>query len=101
MKVRLSHPKPADLGLTAKEGAVLRALKTPAEIQEFVIDGLHANFEYQGDTLRSVRGDQGSHQGRLIDLQPQSDAIHIQATPAALRPNAAGRASQQTALGLK
>src|SRR5260370_38993409 len=53
--VRLKHPKPADLGLTAKEGAVLRALKTPEQIQEFVI-GLHANFEQGGDTLRSVRG---------------------------------------------
>ena len=31
------------------------ALTTPWRIQEFVI-GLHANFEEEGDTLRSVRG---------------------------------------------
>ena len=43
--VRLAHPKPADLGLSAKEGAVLRALRTPEQIQEFVIGGLRANFE--------------------------------------------------------
>jgi len=34
---------------------VLRALRTPEDIQQFVI-GLHANFEEEGDTLRSVRG---------------------------------------------
>jgi len=63
---QLNHPKPADLGLTATEGAVLRALKTPAEIQEFVI-GLHANFEYQGDTLRSVRGVLKHRQAHCIE----------------------------------
>ncbi|MBM3646607.1 MAG: hypothetical protein FJX11_02325 [Alphaproteobacteria bacterium] len=55
MLVRKRHPKPADLGLTADEGRVLRTLSTPQRIQEFVI-GLHANFEEEGDTLRSVRG---------------------------------------------
>ena len=33
----------------------MRALTTPERIQEFVI-GLSANFEEEGDTLRSVRG---------------------------------------------
>ena len=66
MKVRLKHPRPADLGLTAKEGAVLRALKTPEQIQEFVI-GLHANFEQQGDTLRSVRGVLKHRQAHCIE----------------------------------
>ena len=67
MKVRSRHPKPADLGLTAKEGAVLRALKTPADIQEFVVGGLGANFEYQGDTLRSVRGVLKHRQAHCIE----------------------------------
>jgi len=49
------RPKPADLGLTAEEGRILRSLRTPRKIQEFII-GLHANFEEEGDTLRSVRG---------------------------------------------
>ena len=49
------RPTPADLGLTAEEGRTLRALRTPQRIQEFVI-GLGANFEEEGDTLRSVRG---------------------------------------------
>src|SRR5262249_33659386 len=66
VKVRLSRPKPADLGLTAKEGAVLRALRTPGEIQEFVI-GLHANFEFAGDTLRSVRGVLKHRQAHCIE----------------------------------
>jgi hypothetical protein len=55
MLVRKRRPTPADLGLTSEEGRVLRPLTTPKRIQEFVI-GLHANFEEQGDTLRSVRG---------------------------------------------
>jgi len=63
---RLNHPKPADLGLTAKEGAVLGALKTPAEVQQFVI-GLHANFEFEGDTLRSVRGVLKHRQAHCIE----------------------------------
>src|SRR5438093_9221741 len=54
MLVRKRHPKPADLGLSAEEGRVLRALTTPRRVQEFVV-GLHANFEEAGDTLRSVR----------------------------------------------
>jgi hypothetical protein len=55
MPVRKRHPTPADLGLTADEGRVLGALATPQHVQEFVV-GLHANFEEEGDTLRSVRG---------------------------------------------
>jgi hypothetical protein len=43
------------VGLTAEEGRILRALKTPERVQEFVV-GLHANFEEGGDTLRSVHG---------------------------------------------
>jgi hypothetical protein len=53
--LRLRRPAPAQIGLTDEEGAVLRALSTPEDIQQFVI-GLHANFEEEGDTLRSVRG---------------------------------------------
>ena len=53
--MRLTKPTPAQLGLTADEGRILRALGTPARIQQFVI-GLAANFEPNGDTLRSVRG---------------------------------------------
>jgi hypothetical protein len=49
------RPKPSDLGLTAEEGRILRALRTPQQIQQFVI-GLSANFEEEGDTLRSVQG---------------------------------------------
>jgi hypothetical protein len=55
MRVRNHRPTPAQLGLTAEEGRILRALTTPQQIQEFVV-GLHANFEEGGDTLRSVRG---------------------------------------------
>jgi len=55
MLVRKRRPTPADLGLTAEEGRALRPLGTPRRIQEFVI-GLGANFEEEGDTLRSVRG---------------------------------------------
>jgi hypothetical protein len=53
--VRSRRPTPAELGLTVDEGRTLRALSTPKHIQEFVI-GLSANFEEEGDTLRSVRG---------------------------------------------
>jgi hypothetical protein len=53
--MRLKKPTPAQLGLTAIEGRILRALKTPERIQQFIV-GLHANFEPKGDTLRSVRG---------------------------------------------
>src|SRR5438105_12776125 len=63
---QLNHPKPADLGLTAKEGAALRALKSPEQIQEFVI-GLHANFEFEGDTRRSVRGVLQHRQAHCIE----------------------------------
>jgi hypothetical protein len=55
MRVSKRHPRPAEIGLSAEEGRVLRPLDTPQRIQEFVI-GLHANFEESGDTLRSVRG---------------------------------------------
>jgi hypothetical protein len=55
MRVRSRHPQPAELGLSIEEGRVLRALTTPQRIQEFVI-GLQANFEEEGDSLRSVRG---------------------------------------------
>lgn len=48
------RPTPAELGLTAEEGRVLRNLRTPQRIQQFIV-GLDANFEEQGDTLRSVR----------------------------------------------
>jgi hypothetical protein len=53
--LRLRRPTPAQLGLTEQEGATLAALRTPADIQQFVA-GLDANFEEEGDTLRSVRG---------------------------------------------
>ncbi|MBS0521165.1 MAG: hypothetical protein JSR90_20855 [Proteobacteria bacterium] len=53
--MRLIKPTPAQLGLTAEEGRILRSLRTPERIQQFVV-GLHANFEEEGDTLRSVRG---------------------------------------------
>jgi hypothetical protein len=43
------------LGLTAAEGRVLRALRTPERIQQFIVE-LPANFEEGGDTLYSVRG---------------------------------------------
>jgi len=52
---RKKRPTPSDLGLTAEEGRVLSALRTPWRIQQFIV-GLHANFEKGGDTLRSVRG---------------------------------------------
>ena len=55
MLVRKSRPRPLDIGLTREEGRELKALTTPERIQDFVI-GLDANFEEQGDTLRSVRG---------------------------------------------
>jgi hypothetical protein len=53
--LRRKRPTPEQLGLTGDEGQVLRALTTPERIQEFII-GLHANFEEEGDTLRSVQG---------------------------------------------
>lgn len=54
MKLRLKKPTPAQLGLTAAEGRVLRALRTPEQVQQFII-GLNANFEEGGDMLSSVR----------------------------------------------
>ena len=53
-RVRLDRPTPAQLGLTAAEGRVLRALRTPERIQQFIVE-LPANFEEEGDTLYSVR----------------------------------------------
>lgn len=52
---RRKRPTPAELGLTAEEGRLLGALRTPHHVQDFVAD-LRANFEPGGDTLRSVRG---------------------------------------------
>ena len=43
------------VGLTTEEGRILRGLRTPQQIQAFIVD-LHANFEEEGDTLRSVQG---------------------------------------------
>jgi hypothetical protein len=51
---RKTRPSPAELGLSAAEGRVLKDLRTPQRIQEFII-GLHTNFEEEGDTLRSVQ----------------------------------------------
>ncbi len=53
---RKARPTPAELGLSAAEGRVLKDLRTPRRIQEFIIDGLKTNFEEEGDTLRSVQG---------------------------------------------
>ncbi len=53
--MRPKRPTPAQIGLTEDEGAILGALCTPEDIQQFV-SGLNANFEETGDTLRSVRG---------------------------------------------
>jgi hypothetical protein len=50
-----TRPSPAELGLSAAEGRVLKELRTPQRIQEFIV-GIRANFEEEGDTLRSVRG---------------------------------------------
>jgi hypothetical protein len=52
---RITKPTPAQLGLTAQEASALTALKTPWDVQQFIIS-LGANFEPEGDTLRSVRG---------------------------------------------
>jgi hypothetical protein len=53
--LRRKRPTPEQLGLTEDEGQALRACTTPERIQEFII-ALHANFEEEGDTLRSVQG---------------------------------------------
>ena len=52
---RREQPTPSELGLSVEEGRVLAGLRTPQRVQEFVA-GLNANFEHDGDTLRSVRG---------------------------------------------
>ena len=54
MSVARRAPKPAELGLTAEEGRLLRSLSSPRRIRDFVFD-LSANFEEEGDTLYSVR----------------------------------------------
>ena len=66
MRIRKRHPTPAELGLTPEEGRVLSALTTPQHIQEFVV-GLHANFEEDGDCLRSVRGVLRHHRAHCIE----------------------------------
>ena len=63
---RRKCPTPAELGLSAAEGRVLLALDTPQLVQEFLI-GLHANFERDGDTLRSVRGVLRHRQAHCIE----------------------------------
>ena len=55
MLVKKRHPTPADLGLSPEEARTLRKLSTPRRIQSFLY-ALPANFEENGDTLRSVRG---------------------------------------------
>ncbi|HEY6980482.1 hypothetical protein [Reyranella sp.] len=64
--MRLTKPTLAQLGLTGEEGRILRALRTPVRIQQFVI-GLNANFEPGGDTLRSVRGVLRHRQAHCIE----------------------------------
>jgi hypothetical protein len=64
--LRLKRPTPAQLGLTPDEGDALAVLRTPEDIQQFVI-GLGANFEEQGDTLRSVRGVLRHRQAHCIE----------------------------------
>jgi hypothetical protein len=64
--LRLKRPTPAQIGLTRDEGDVLCALRTPQDIQHFIV-GLHANFEEEGDTLRSVRGVLRHRQAHCIE----------------------------------
>jgi len=52
--MRKRFARASDLGLTAREFAVLRRLDTPQKIQAFV-HGLRQNFELDGQTCRSVR----------------------------------------------
>ena len=60
------RPTAADLGLSADEGRILAALRTPQHVQAFVT-GLHANFEESGATLRSVRGVLRHRQAHCIE----------------------------------
>jgi hypothetical protein len=53
--MRPKRPTLRHVGLTAEEGRILRSFATPRRIQGFV-SSLAANFEEEGDTLRSVRG---------------------------------------------
>ncbi|MCX8005191.1 MAG: hypothetical protein N2688_09580 [Burkholderiaceae bacterium] len=48
-------PRAAELGLTAREYALLRRLRTPQRIQAF-LNALPINHELDGETVRSVRG---------------------------------------------
>ena len=52
--MRKRFARASDLGLTAREFAVLRRLDTPQKIQAF-LHGLRQNFELDGQTCRSVR----------------------------------------------
>jgi hypothetical protein len=93
---KTGKPAPADLGLTSDEGRILRALRTPRLVQEFLV-ALPANFESGGASLLSVRGvlrSRHAHcieaaflaacalwlQGRkplLMDMQATRDADHV------------------------
>jgi hypothetical protein len=64
--LRIKRPTPAQIGLTEDEGKALRALRSPEAVQEFII-GLNANFEEEGDTLRSVRGVLKHGKGHCIE----------------------------------
>ena len=55
MLVKKRHPTPADLGLKPEESRVFKRLSNPRRIQAYLY-ALPANFEENGDTLRSVRG---------------------------------------------
>ena len=95
-KSRPGKPTPAQLGLTADEGHILRALRTPRHIQEFLVS-VPTNFETSGASLLSVRGvlrQRHAHcieaaflaacalwlQGErplLMDLQAKGDSDHV------------------------
>src|SRR3954463_5241432 len=52
--MRKRYARASDLGLTAREFAVLRRLDTPQKMQAFV-HGLRQNFELDGQSCRPVR----------------------------------------------
>ena len=92
----VDKPTPADLGLDAREGSLLRSLATPEQVQEY-LTGLPANHEEGGATLYSVRSVlrhgkghciEGAFvaacalwlQGRpplVVDMTAQGDADHV------------------------
>jgi hypothetical protein len=92
----VDKPSPADLGLDAGEGRLLRSLATPEQVQAFVTS-LPANHEEGGATLYSVRRVlrhgkghciEGAFvaacalwlQGRpplVVDMTAQGDADHV------------------------